>query len=195
MIRLARPEDAAQIAAIYDHYARTTCFTFAERGPDAAHYAQVITQGYYPFLVWEEDECVAGFAYADLFRTKDAYRWDVELTLYLRPECTGRGMGSRLMRTLLALLKAQGFLLAYSCITSSNAPSLALHRKLGFSALGEFLRTGFKHGQWHGVTWMQYALGTFSDAPQEPVPVSSLAADTVSRILEDDGRQASSAHL
>jgi len=195
LIRRAVPADAPAVAAIYAHYVRETAITFATEAPTAADYATRMADGRFPFLVAEESGCVLGFIYAAPFRQKEAYRWDVELTLYLRPECTGRGMGSRLMRTLLALLKAQGFLLAYSCITSSNAPSLALHHKLGFAALGEFLRTGFKHGQWHGVTWMQYALGTFSDAPQEPVPVSSLAADTVSRILEDDGRQASSAHL
>lgn len=185
MIRPARPNDAAQIAAIYDHYARTTPWTFAERGPEAAHYASIIAEGRYPFLVWEEDGAVAGFACAEQFRPHDAYRWDVELTLYLRPERTGRGMGARLMRALLAILKEQGYLTAYSCITSSNAPSLALHRRLGFAALGEFPRTGFKHCQWHGVTWMQYTLGESTENPPEPLLVRALSPQTLSDILKE----------
>jgi len=185
MIRPARTDDAAQIAAIYDHYARTTPWTFAERSPETVHYAAVIAEGRYPFLVWEDDGAVAGFACAEQFRPHDAYRWDVELTLYLRPEYTGKGIGSRLMKALLAILRAQGYLTAYSCITSSNAPSLALHRKLGFCALGEFPRTGYKHGQWHGVTWMQYTLGEGSEAPSEPVPVSGIAPQTLIHILQE----------
>lgn len=185
MIRPARPDDAAQIAAIYDHYARTTSWTFAERGPEAARYAEAIARGDYPFLVWENAECVAGFACAEPFRPHDAYRWDVELTLYLRPDCTGRGMGARLMKALLTILQTQGYLTAYSCITSSNAPSLALHRRLGFAALGEFPQTGFKHGQWHGVTWMQYTLGEFTAPPQEPLPVRTLAPQALSDILKE----------
>lgn len=184
MIRLACIADAGEIAAIYDDYARRTCFTFAENGPGEAHYANLICAGYYPVIVWEEDSRIAGFAYADLFRTKDAYRWDVELTLYLRPDCKGRGMGTRLMKALLALLREQHFLLAYSCITSSNEPSLHLHRKLDFTCLGDFPHTGYKHGRWHGVTWMQYALGNFSAQPQEPIPVSALAAQRINDILE-----------
>ena len=185
MIRPARPEDAAQIAAIYDHYARTTPWTFAEHGPGADHYADLIQQGVYPVLVWESDGAITGFAYADLFRTKDAYRWDVELTLYLHPAHTGKGMGTRLMKTLLTILKAQGYLTAYSCITSSNAPSLALHRRLGFASLGEFPQTGFKHGQWHSVTWMQYTLGEFTVNPQDPLPMRMLIPHTLSDILKE----------
>lgn len=185
MIRPARPEDAAQIAAIYDYYARTTSWTFAERGPGAAHYADLIQQGVYPVLVWESEGTVTGFAYADIFRPHDAYRWDVELTLYLHPEYTGKGMGSKMMRTLLAILKAQGYLTAYSCITSSNASSLALHRRLGFNSLGEFSMTGFKHGQWHGVTWMQYTLGEFTANPLDPLPMRALSPHTLSDILKE----------
>lgn len=185
MIRPARIEDTAQIAAIYDHYARTTSWTFAERGPESARYAEAIAQGDYPFLVWEEAGLVAGFACAEPFRPHDAYRWDVELTLYLRPERTGQGMGARLMKALLAILQTQGYLTAYSCITSSNAPSLALHRRLGFNTLGEFSMTGFKHGQWHGVTWMQYTLGEFTDNPQDPLPMRALIPHALSDILKE----------
>lgn len=185
MIRPARPGDAAPIAAIYDHYARTTPWTFAQSARDPAAYAQEIREGLYPFLVWEENGAVTGFACAEMFRPHTAYRWDVELTLYLRPEQTGRGLGSRLMKALLALLRAQGFINAYSCITSSNEASLRLHDRLGFLCLGEFPRTGYKHGQWHGVTWLQYPLQDYAGAPQDPTPFSALDPQTLTTILKE----------
>lgn len=185
MIRPARPADAAQIAAIYDHYARTTPWTFAERAREACAYAQEIRQGRYPFLVWEEMGEVTGFACAEMFRPHDAYRWDAELTLYLLPGQTGRGLGSRLMKALLALLAAQGFLTAYSCITSSNEASLRLHDRLGFLRLGEFPCTGYKHGAWHGVTWMQYTLRQPCAEPEDPIPFSALDEAILSGILKE----------
>lgn len=171
-IRFARPADAKAIHAIYAHYARETAVTFADEAPSAAHYAAQIADRRYPFLVAEEDGQVAGFVYAGEFRTKAAFRWDVELTLYLAPGQTGRGLGSALMSACLTLLAAQGYVNAYSCVTLPNPASIALHRRFGFAELGVFPRTGYKLGRWHDVIWLTKPLAAPDGPPPEPRPLT-----------------------
>ena len=169
-IRPAAVADAPAIAAIYDHYARETCVTFNTQAPSAAHYAAQIEEGRYPFLTAEEGGEIAGFAYAAAFRPHDAYRWDVELTIYLQPGLEGQGIGSQLMATLLEELTRLGYLTAYSCITVPNDRSVALHKRFGFAELGVFPATGYKHGQWHSVLWLSKTLGELASPPPEPRP-------------------------
>lgn len=183
MIRPARAADASAIAAIYEHYARETAVTFANHAPEERHYIEAITLGDYPFLVDEENGRITGFAYAAAFRPHDAYRWDVELTLYLLPGHTGRGVGTALMKALLRLLRRQRFLTAYSCITANNAVSLRLHDRLGFEMLGTFPDTGYKLGQWHSVVWMAFSLGEKGNPPPEPVPFRDLPAAEVAGLI------------
>lgn len=173
-IRPATAADAPAIAAIYDHYAQETCVTFNTQGPAAEHYAKQIADGQYPFLAADEDGKVVGFAYAAAFRPHDAYRWDVELTIYLRPGCEGQGSGSRLMDALLKALTRLGYLTAYSCITVPNDRSVALHKRFGFTELGVFPATGYKHGQWHSVLWLSKTLGELASPPPEPRPYRDL---------------------
>lgn len=183
LIRPARPEDAAAIAAIYGYYVRETVITFACTQPSAAQFADQIREGRYPFLVAEEGGAVLGFAYAHAYHSKEAFRWDVELTIYLRHGQSGRGIGSRLMGALLALLRRQGYLLAYSCITLPNPASLALHRCFGFTELGVFPRNGYKLGRWCDVIWLQCPLGEALPSPQEPQAFSSLSAAEVQQLI------------
>jgi len=172
LIRRAVPADAPAVAAIYAHYVRETAITFATEAPTAADYATRMADGRFPFLVAEESGCVLGFIYAAPFRQKEAYRWDVELTLYLVPGHEGQGTGKALMAACLQCLTAQGFLNAYSCITLPNERSVGLHRRFGFAELGVFRNTGYKLGKWHDVIWMGKVLGDFSQAPAEPRPIA-----------------------
>lgn len=168
LIRPARSADAADVAAIYAHYVANTAITFATQAPTEADFTARIRQKRYPFLVCEEEARVTGFIYAAPFRQKEAYRWDVELTIYLAPGSEGRGTGSALMERCLAELTRRGFLNAYSCITLPGERSVGLHRRFGFVQLGLFPKTGYKAGAWHDVVWMGKTLGDFSGAPAEP---------------------------
>ncbi len=168
LIRIACRDDAPAIALIYAYYVRETAITFATHAPTAEEYAARIADVRYPFLVAEEGGQVQGFAYAAAFREKEAYRWDVELTIYLAPEFKGVGIGKELLTRCLQELRAQGYLNAYSCITLPNDRSVGLHRRLGFRELGVFPKTGYKLGKWHDVVWMGLELGEFSDPPREP---------------------------
>lgn len=173
-IRRATAADAPAVAAIYAHYVRETAITFATVAPTAEAYAARIADDRYPFLVAEDAGCAAGFMYAAPFRQKEAYRWDVELTIYLAPGCEGRGAGAALMAECLRLLTAQGYLNAYSCITLPNERSVGLHRRFGFGELGVFRNTGYKLGRWHDVVWMGKELGDFGGLPGEPERLPAL---------------------
>ena len=174
IIRRAAMADAHRIADIYAHYVHHTAITFATAAPTAQDYQARIADDRYPFLVAEESGYIVGFAYAAPFRVKEAYRWDVEMTIYLAPGHEGRGTGRRLMEECLRILTAQGYLNAYSCITIPNERSVGLHRRTGFTALGIFPKTGYKLGKWHDVIWMGRILGEFDGEPAEPLPVSAV---------------------
>lgn len=173
-IRRAALADAAAVAAIYAHYVRETAITFATVAPSAEDFAARIADDRYPFFIADDAGEVAGFIYAAPFRTKEAYRWDVELTIYLTPGREGQGTGRLLMDACLRCLTAQGFLNAYSCITLPGERSVGLHRRSGFTELGVFQKTGYKMGLWHDVVWMGKVLGNFSNTPSEPKPVSAV---------------------
>lgn len=131
----------------------------------------------------EHQNQVAGFAYAHAYHPKEAYGWDTELTIYLRHGQEGRGIGFRLMDALLKLLRKQGFLLAYSCITLPNAASIGLHKRFGFTELGIFPRSGYKLGRWHDVIWLQLPLAEAVVPPADPVPFSALDPAEVQQII------------
>ena len=167
-IRTANFSDASAIAAIYAHYVHRTAITFVAEAPTAADFVSRLSDPRYPFLVAEKNDRVVGYAYASMFRTKAAYRWDVELSIYLAPGIEGEGIGSLLMEGILSAVEKQGYLNAYSCITLPNERSVNLHKKFGFEELGRFPHSGYKMGQWHDVIWMGKNLMTSDDEPEEP---------------------------
>ncbi len=168
MIRFATFADASAVAAIYAHYVHKTSITFVNEAPTAADFVSRISDPRYPFLVAVRNDRVVGFAYASMFRTKAAYRWDVEFSIYLAPGIEGQGIGSELMEELLRCVERQGYLNAYSCITLPNERSVNLHKKFGFAELGVFPRSGYKMGKWHDVIWMGKALSDSDGEPEEP---------------------------
>ena len=105
----------------------------------------------HPWLAAEDDGRVIGFASSSPFRTRPAYRWTVETGVYLAPEAQGRGLGRALMERMLDLLTRQGFTAAVAGVTLPNAPSVALHEKLGFTPTATYRDTGFKLGEWRTV--------------------------------------------
>lgn len=171
VIRFAALADAQALHDIYQYYVDHTTVTFTTDNPPVAYYAEKTASPLYPCLVAEEGGAVLGFAYADRLRSQDAYLWDVELTVYLRPGLPRRGgIGKALYEALLPMLAAQGFRNAYGVITADNAASIAFHQRFGFEEAARFDNMGYKHGAWHGVVWMRKALGTFEGVPEPPAP-------------------------
>lgn len=174
LIRSARPADAPAMAAIYALYVRDTAITFRTDPLPVAAYTELICQDQYPCFVSEEAGRVTGFIHAGALRPHQAYRWDVELTVYLLPDQVGKGVGHDLMAACLDALTAQGFLSAYSCVTVPNPRSVHLHERFGFERVGYFPAAGYKLGAWHDVVWLRKALADHTGQPAETLPFSSV---------------------
>ncbi|HEX7081633.1 MAG TPA: arsinothricin resistance N-acetyltransferase ArsN1 family B [Gammaproteobacteria bacterium] len=159
--RPATPDDAPQICAIYNHYVVSTVVTFEEEPVAAADMAARISRvsETFPWLVAERDGSIEGYAYASQWHTRCAYRLSVESTIYLRPDCGGRGLGSALYRALIDELRSRGLHCVIGGIALPNPASVRLHEKLGFEKVAHFREVGFKLGRWIDVGYWKLILG------------------------------------
>ena len=151
---------------IYAPYILTTTYTFEYEVPTEAEFLQrfrSITVRF-PWLVWEEDGKILGYAYGSAPFERAAYRWCAEDSVYLCPEAQGRGIGTRLCRALEKILFYQGYRRIYALITAENTNSVAFHEKLGYKLRGELPGAGLKFGRWVGVVWMDKT-ADFVDIP------------------------------
>ncbi|MBA3575585.1 MAG: N-acetyltransferase [Pseudonocardiales bacterium] len=152
-VRTARVDDGAGIAAVYRPYVDASVASFETDPPDAAEMTRRLSA--HPSLPWlvavgSADQLV-GFAYAAPYRTRPAYRWSVETSVYVSEP--RQGTGRVLMNALLAAVETRGFASAYAAVALPNDASVALHEQLGFAAIGVFPRVGFKDGRWVDVGW------------------------------------------
>ena len=178
LIRLATPQDAAAIAAIYAPYVTDTPISFEEDAPGPEEMARRIAgdgRGLHPWLIAELDGALVGFASSSPFRTRPAYRWTVETGVYLCPDAQGRGLGLRLMERIIALLTAQGFTAVVAGITLPNDASVSLHERLGFSPCATYRETGFKFGEWRTVQVFARDLAPRLNPPAELRPFADCA--------------------
>jgi L-amino acid N-acyltransferase YncA len=161
VIRAATAADAEAIARIYNHYIRETVVTFEEEpvSPSdmAGRIAEVVAASL-PWLVVEQDGSIVGYARATKWKGRSAYRYSVETTIYLAPECVGARIGTNLYRHLLEELKDLGLHLVIGGVALPNAASIALHEKLGFRKVAHFNEVGFKFGKWIDVAYWQLSL-------------------------------------
>jgi L-amino acid N-acyltransferase YncA len=168
-IRAAIAADIPAITAIYDHAVRHGTASFELEPPDAAEMArrqQTLLDGGYPYLVAEADGVLAGYAYAGAYRPRPAYRWSVEDSVYIAPTMHRCGIGAALLGRLIAEAEQRGFRQMIAVIgDSAQAPSIELHRALGFRLIGAVENVGFKFGRWLDTVLMQRALGVGATAP------------------------------
>lgn len=160
--RDARAADAAQIAAIYNHYVAATIVTFEVELVDVqdmqARVAAVQDDGL-PWLVADDDAGdVLGYAYATRWRARAAYRSSVESSIYLAPHATGRRIGRRLYERLLERLRACGLHTVIGGAALPNPASIALHEALGFAKVAHLREVGHKFGRWIDVGYWQRQL-------------------------------------
>lgn len=173
MIRSADAgRDAAACAAIYAPYVLDAPVSFEEEAPDTAVMASRMrgVLAAYPWLVCEREGRVVGFAYASRHRERAAYRWAVEVAVYVAGGWQRRGVGRELYEALLTLLREQRFHVACAGITLPNDASVGLHETLGFQPVGVYRNIGWKAGAWHDVGWWQLRLLPATGAPAEPLP-------------------------
>lgn len=169
-IRRAEQSDGAAFAAIYDPVVANHVYSFEAEPPGAAEMSRRvarITQTF-PWLAAEENGDVVGYTYASPHRERAAYRWAVDLAIYVAEHARRRGVATALYNALFPMLAELGYRRALAGISLPNEPSIELHRRFGFEAVGVYRRIGFKFDAWHDVSWWCKSLGDEADAPQEP---------------------------
>lgn len=174
-IRLAVPDDAPSLLAIYAPYVTGTAISFETKVPDISEFEQRIasTLTRYPYLVAEENDQIIGYAYASALSPRQAYDWSVETTVYLKQDVTGRGIGTALYHELFSLLGFQHFSRAFACIADTNTASVHFHESLGFSKVGCFSKCGYKNGTWLDVVWLEKDLCPSRKLPEPLLPLDS----------------------
>jgi len=173
MIRLATTDDAAAVAAIYGPYVADTVISFEVVPPSVeemrSRMAAVLER--LPWLVFESDGEVVGYAYASPHRAREAYQWSVDVAVYIQANQHRRGVGRQLYDELFTLLRRLGYVNAYAGITLPNPKSVGLHEAMGFRPVGVYRNVGFKMGSWCDVGWWHLQL---QDLPGVPAPPRAL---------------------
>ncbi len=174
LIRFARADDACRILEIYAPYITDTVISFEYDVPAIEDFSARVEEirSHYPYLVYERDGLVTGYAYASAYSSRAAYNYTVDLSVYVDAAYCGQNMGECLYAAMFDILAKQGFYSAYACITATNQNSLKFHRRMGFTDAGTHPLAGFKHGKWLDVCWYVKHLKEHNGAPQLLKPIS-----------------------
>jgi L-amino acid N-acyltransferase YncA len=154
------PDDAESLLAIYRPFVLNTAISFELAPPPVAEFRARIERALaeMAWLVAERDGRPVGYAYAAPHRSRGAYQWSVEPSVYVEEASHRQGIGRLLYEALLPRLAQKGYCNAYAGITLPNDASVALHRRLGFEPVGVFRSVGHKFGAWHDVSWWHLRL-------------------------------------
>jgi len=171
-LRDAQSDDLPAITEIYAESVANGVASYELTPPTLAEikarFSAITGQGYPYIVAVDRDEKVIGYAYASAFRTRPAYRWLVENSIYLPPEARGRGVGKALLAELVHRCTTLGFRQMIAVIGGAHPASIGVHRSAGFVDCGRMAATGFKHGRWLDTVLMQIALGDGAETPPDP---------------------------
>jgi L-amino acid N-acyltransferase YncA len=179
-IRFANEEDCQRILEIYAPYILDSAISFETEVPTLEDFKtrfQEITAKY-PWIVFEEDNQIIGYAYASSHRSRCAYGWSCEVTVYIDEKHHKRGIGTQLYEALFPILKAQGFYNLFAGVTQPNEGSNTIHKRLGFQEIGTYRNIGYKFGKWHDVSWYQLEVNS-GGVPTVPFSIHSLLREKV----------------
>src|SRR5262245_61173008 len=179
IIRSAESRDARAIRDIYAPFVAETATSFEITVPDVSEMERRIndSRGHYPWLVFEADSNVLGYAYASSHRQRKAYQWCADVSVYIHADARNCGLGKALYSALFEVLRRQGYINAYAGITLPNPGSVRLHESLGFVLVGTYSRVGFKLGKWHDVSWFHLRLQEALPPIAEPLRSAELFHD------------------
>lgn len=179
MIRIATEADVPQILSIYAPYILTTTHTFEYEVPTEEEFLERFRHvtAQFPWLVWEEEGKILGYAYGSAPFERAAYQWMAEDSVYLLPEASGRGIGRRLCLALEEILRYQGYLGIYAIITSENLRSLEFHRRIGYELVAEMPGCAYKFGKKLGIIWMEKTILSVDLPSNPPAPWKEIMQD------------------
>ena len=175
-IRLANENDLEAMLAIYAPYVTDTAVSFEYSVPTLEEFTQrfrTITVQF-PWLVWEEDGRVLGYAYGSAPFERAAFGWCAEPSIYLARSIQGKHIGTKLYAVLEEILRQQGYCRLYALITTENIASVEFHKAVGYTFLARFPDCGFKLNRWHGLIWMEKVLNSVEMPSNFPVPASCI---------------------
>ena len=160
MIRSAIPADGAAMADIYNHYILNSAITFEEECISTQQMQERLAQvqRHHPWLVYEDNGSIVGYAYASNWKSRRSYRRSVESTVYLHKDKMGKGLGTHLYAGLIELLRLAGFHAVIGGIALPNEGSVGLHEKLGFTKVAHFKEVGWKFERWIDVGYWELML-------------------------------------
>ena len=172
IIRPAAGKDAEELVSIYAPYVLETAVTYEYEVPSVEEFCGRIenTMKNYPYFVAEEGGIILGYAYASSFHPRAAFRWSAEVTVYLRKEAHGRGIGRKLYEKLEEILKKQNVQTLIALIADPNPESVAFHEKLGYHVAGRLTDCAYKLGQWRGMYYMEKFIGDREGEPRQFIP-------------------------
>lgn len=171
-IRIATPEDAPALLEIYAPYVQNTSITFEYEVPSVEDFSERIrhTLEKYPYLVAEENGVPIGYAYVSAFKSRAAYDWSVETSIYVDQNRKHAGVGKALYTALEKLLTRQNLCNLCACITYPNPASIAFHESFGYKTVAHFHQSGFKQGEWLDMIWMEKELCPHANPPKPFLP-------------------------
>lgn len=175
-IRMATETDIPRILDIYAPYVRNTAISFEYEVPSLTDFTRrfhTIT-AQFPWLVWEENGKVMGYAYGSAPFERAAFGWCAEASIYLHPSIHGKGVGKSLYAVLEAILAVQGYQKVYVLVTTANSASVKFHEAVGYRFTASMPRCGYKLGVWHGLNWLEKQLNTVENPENFPIPVHSI---------------------
>lgn len=187
-IRPAAEADAAAMLAIYGPYVEKTTVSSEYEAPSMEEFCRRIRTftAQLPWLVCSIGGQVAGYGYASPHRTRAAYQWSVETSIYVAPEFHRRGVARALYSALFELLRMQGYYNIYVGITSPNERSIKFHKAMGFIISGAYQNSMYKFGQWRDVLWMGKELREHDGEPQTTVAFPELRDTAMcARVLKE----------
>jgi phosphinothricin acetyltransferase len=164
MIRVAREADSAQLAEIYGWYVENTAVSFEYKAPTAEEFAGRIREilQTHPFLVYEEDGRLLGYAYAHPLIRRKACDWAVEVSIYIRRDVRGKGIGRMLYEALEKALLLQNICTLEACVASADVldeylsdDSVWFHKRMGYAQVGKMSDCGYKFGRWYHLLWLE----------------------------------------
>lgn len=161
---------------IYAPYIEKTAVTFEYTVPTVDEFSKRIASvtKKYPWIVYEENGVILGYAYAMEEYSRAAFQWTVESSVYVSENAVGKGIGTLLYKTLLSILKKQNFCICTALITYGNKASVKMHEKLGFEYIAERKNIGFKFEEWQSLIIMEKKLNDFSVPPKPVIPIGDL---------------------
>lgn len=156
MIRYVEEKDYKEITDIYNYYIKNTTITFEEDELSYDNMRKRIDsiKKKFPYIVYEEDGSILGYAYLNYFSERSAYRFSLDLSIYLKNGELTKGIGTALYNEIENIARKNGIKKIISCITLSNDRSISFHKKMGFGECGRMKNVGYKHNAWQSIVWM-----------------------------------------